>query len=169
MSSDDLDRPSLSEFDLSEVREPDDGILYLYRSANDGFWRVVSDADMALQEATGYPVGEIQELEAFSDEDVYTEGEYGEIIAIFVDDPRREHSKLEVEDPEHCKKCGAELPTDKFTIYDAQGRPMNWTDDGDFEVIEKCPDCWAERKIQLLKDESRSRYTGELPEALVDD
>lgn len=76
--------PSLDGFDLSDVREPSDGVLYLYKSSVDGFWRVESDEDMALQEATGYPVGEIQELEAFGDDDVCPEGEYGELLAVFV-------------------------------------------------------------------------------------
>ena len=76
------ERPQLSEFDLSKVREPKDGILYLYRSFVDGFWRVESDEDMALQEASGYPVGEIQELENFGED--CREGEYGDLIAVFV-------------------------------------------------------------------------------------
>jgi len=78
----DVDRPELSKFDLSEVREPQDGILYLYRSFVDGFWRVTSGEDMALQEATGYPVGEIQELEAYDEDD--RAGESGDLIAVYI-------------------------------------------------------------------------------------
>lgn len=82
---------------------------------------------------------------------------------------RREYSKLEVEDPEHCKECGAEIPTNKDTVYDEQGRPMNWTDDLEFVTIEKCPDCWVARKIERLEDECMSRFAGELPEVFARD
>jgi len=39
---------------------------------------------MALQEATGYPVGEIQELEAYGDKDGCPEGERGDLIAVYI-------------------------------------------------------------------------------------
>ena len=73
--------PSLGSFDWSGVREPAEGILYLYKSRVTGFWGVTDDQDMAVQEATGYPVGELQEDEALGDG---TGGEVGHIIALYV-------------------------------------------------------------------------------------
>lgn len=75
--------PHISRFDLSNVQKPSDGILYQYLNENQYFWFVCSDADMAQQEATGYPVGEIAELEKMGDWD---EGERGELVAIYVGD-----------------------------------------------------------------------------------
>lgn len=77
----DTNRPSLSEFDLSAVSKPTDGILYCYESAVDGLWYVTADADVALQEATGYPVGELVEYEA----DGWTDPqEHGKILSMIV-------------------------------------------------------------------------------------
>lgn len=79
-----VDRPKLSSFDLSPVPEPSDGILYLYRSSVDRQWYVEADEDMALQEATGYPVGELQEYEAMGD---HESAEDGVLHAIYVGEP----------------------------------------------------------------------------------
>lgn len=73
--------PPLDSFDPWKIREPDDGIVYLYKSSVDGFWRIIADEDMALQEATGHPVGELVEYEQMGD---YEESEMGELRAIFV-------------------------------------------------------------------------------------
>ena len=78
----------------------------------------------------------------------------------------REDSKLEVEDMEHCKKCGAELPIDQHQAYDGEGRPMNFTIDG-WQSIELCPDCWVEPQLEKLADECMERYAGELAEVLA--
>lgn len=75
------ERPDLDVFDWSNIPEPKDGILYLYRSSVDGFWYVWHDEDMALQDATGYPVGELIEYEEMGD---YEDAEAGELLAIYV-------------------------------------------------------------------------------------
>jgi hypothetical protein len=75
------EEPDLRAFDLSDIREPNDGVLYLFRSSVDGFWHLDSDEDMALQEATGYPAGELQEYEAMGDHEA---AEYGDLLAVFV-------------------------------------------------------------------------------------
>jgi len=46
----------------------------------DSFWYVESDEDIALQEATGYPVGELVSYEEMGHE----EAQHGELIAVFV-------------------------------------------------------------------------------------
>jgi len=75
--------PSLSKIDLSEVSEPDDGILYLYKSAVSGLWYVEPSADMALQEATNMPVGELVEQE---ESGYYVDSESGDLVAVYVGD-----------------------------------------------------------------------------------
>lgn len=83
MSSYERTRPPLSAFDLSEINPPKDGILYLYRCNSSGAWYVEPNEDMAIQEATGYPVGELVEYQEMGD---YESGEWGEIIAVYVSD-----------------------------------------------------------------------------------
>lgn len=79
-----------------------------------------------------------------------------------VSDARR-GSRLEVEDPEHCKECGAEIPTDEITVHDEQGRPQNLrSDTWEWVTIERCHDCWAEEKLRELCRESEARYAGEV-------
>lgn len=73
--------PRLSEFGAERLGQPGDGIVWLYKSDIDSSWSIVKDADMALQEATGYPVGELIDHEKRGD---YTESESGELRAIFV-------------------------------------------------------------------------------------
>lgn len=83
-------KPSVKSFDPWKLPQPDDGIVYLYRSFVDGFWRVINDEDIALQEATGYPVGELVEQESMGE---YDDSECGELRAIYVpssdSDPER--------------------------------------------------------------------------------
>ena len=84
MSADDTEHetsPPLSDFDPWKVGQPDDGIVWLYKSAVDGRWRIIKDEDHALQEATNYPVGELVEQEKRG---VYDESESGELRAIYV-------------------------------------------------------------------------------------
>lgn len=87
MTESGTEHPSLDQFDLSEVPRPDDGMLYLFRSANDGFWHVDNDPDIAQQEATGYPVGELVEHEERGE---YEDSESGELLAIYVGEEREE-------------------------------------------------------------------------------
>lgn len=75
--------PPLSNFDLSGLREPQNGLVYIFKSAADGFWAITSDPDIAQQDATGYPLGEIVEYEDYGD---YETGEYGELRALEVAD-----------------------------------------------------------------------------------
>ena len=77
--------PGLGRFDYSNVMKPHDGILYLLqRSGSGGEWWVYEDEDMALQAATGYPVGELVEYERAEYEDGWDPGEDGELRAVFI-------------------------------------------------------------------------------------
>jgi hypothetical protein len=75
----------------------------------------------------------------------------------------RSDSRLEKDDPEHCKKCGAEIPSDGY--HDSHGRPMSWSGT-DWVSLELCPDCWARGKIRKIRWECTERYAGEVPEVL---
>ena len=77
----------------------------------------------------------------------------------------RPNTRLEVDDPEHCKKCGGELP--KSDYKDSQGRPMFWAK-LNWQSIELCPDCWAEKEIDKLRSLWMERYGGECAEVLWD-
>jgi hypothetical protein len=84
------------------------------------------------------------------------------------DEIDRDGSRLEIEDPEHCKKCGAELPTGWCDTTDDLGRPMIWRSAlGEWVAIEKCPDCWARERIEGLIGECSDKYAGEVPEVLA--
>lgn len=82
----------------------------------------------------------------------------------------REGSRLEVDDPEYCKECGREIPYDEnFNAHDPQGRPMAYVAAKDaWVVLELCPDCWAEERIEKLVLESMARFHGEVGEVLAD-
>jgi len=73
--------PPLSDYSPWKVGQPDDGIVWLYKSSVDGKWRIIKDEDHALQEATGCPVEELCEYEQVGD---YESSERGELRAIFV-------------------------------------------------------------------------------------
>lgn len=88
--------PPLGEFIYRHVPRPKDGILWMYRSTVDGFWHIDNDADIALQEATGYPVGELVEYEELGD---YESGETGELRAVFVGEHYEEKKPA-------CPTCG---------------------------------------------------------------
>lgn len=77
----------------------------------------------------------------------------------------RADSRLAVDDPEHCKECGDELPESGHT--DSQGRPMFWRD-LEWHSIEYCPDCWAREEIAELRSRCMERYGGECAEVLWD-
>ena len=79
---------------------------------------------------------------------------------------RRDGSRLEIDDPEHCKRCGAEIPSGGDT--DAQGRPMSWIE-GDWVTLELCHDCWARDHVEKLQSECMERYNGELAGVLADE
>ena len=81
----------------------------------------------------------------------------------------RDGSRLEVDDPEHCKECGVEIQHPDFHAHDAQGRPMTYIqgDDGpEWISLERCADCWAEEKVEELASECMDRYGGSLAEVL---
>lgn len=81
-SNTDIDQaPSLQSFKPWKLPQPADGIVYLFRSTFDDSWRIINDADFALQEATGYPISELIELEETGD---YEASEEGELRAIYV-------------------------------------------------------------------------------------
>jgi hypothetical protein len=82
--------PPLADFDPWKVGQPDDGIVWLYKSAVDGFWRVIKDEDIALQEATNYPVGELVDQEQRGN---YEESESGELRAIYVPPANQDSNK----------------------------------------------------------------------------
>lgn len=73
--------PPLSDYEPWKIGQPDDGIIWLYKSDVDGFWRIIQDEDRALEEATGYPIGELRELERMGDSEYI---EYGELRAVFL-------------------------------------------------------------------------------------
>lgn len=115
-----MERPILDQFDLSEVSRPSDGVLYLYRSDNDGFWYVDRCEDLALEGATGYPVGELRDQEG----DEWDANEHGELIALYVGEPPCEHPLRSIErrgEPDwknssqtiwyygFCTNCGADV------------------------------------------------------------
>jgi len=79
----------------------------------------------------------------------------------------RDESRLEVDDPKHCKQCGAPISFDDFSAT-VEGKPMVWVD-GDWVILEKCHDCWAEAKVDELASECMDRYGGELAEVLDHD
>lgn len=114
------DAPPLDQFDLSNLREPDDGILYLYRSSVDGFWHIDTDEDMAMQEATGYPVGELAEHEEMGD---YDDAEYGELHALYVGDSHedgitqeRPHQITSSGQLLYCPLCGEKTEREEIPI-----------------------------------------------------
>jgi len=79
---------------------------------------------------------------------------------------RRNHSKLEKDDPGHCKKCGAELPDGTFDTVDEQGRPEIFYN-GEFVGIEKCGACWLKEQMSGIRSEFDRRYDpDDLPEVL---
>lgn len=130
--------PPLDGFDLSNLREPDDGILYLYRSFVDGFWHIDPDEDMALQEATGHPVGELIEYEEMGD---YLDSEDGELHALYVGDPQTNEMTQDINEENwpYCPRCGDELE-------EPAGPYADWTD---------CPNCgriWVECYIDQRPD-----------------
>ncbi len=82
---------------------------------------------------------------------------------------QRRQSKLEVDDPKHCKECGGELPTGPLESEDKQGRPEIWSSKlGKFVTIELCPDCWTNEQLKKLRRQCQERYDGNLPEVLED-
>lgn len=82
----------------------------------------------------------------------------------------RSGTKLEVDDPDYCKECGAELPTGDITARDDEGRLLIWKScEGGWETVETCPECWVEKRISRLRNECAERYGGHLAEVLARD
>lgn len=76
----------------------------------------------------------------------------------------RRGSRLELDDGEYCKRCGAELPGSKTN---PDGQRIIWDSDGlEWNVIELCPECWTEKRLQMLRGECMARYAGECSEVL---
>jgi predicted amidophosphoribosyltransferase len=76
----------------------------------------------------------------------------------------RRGTRLESDDPKHCKKCGAEIPhVDDYT--DKYGRPIAWVS-GDWVALERCHDCWAKDQLRQLRFECMERYNGHSSEVL---
>lgn len=118
--------PPIADYDLSELREPSEGILWVYRSSVDGFWYIDTDADMALQEATGYPVGELIDYERSGD---YQSGEAGELRAVFVGEEAKERIENSFARPPRCPECDHETVVAPRTI------------DGDMVAVVECRIC----------------------------
>lgn len=59
----------------------------MYRSSVDGYWHTTTDENIALQEATGYPVGELQNIEQMGDSECI---ENGELRALFIPSPEED-------------------------------------------------------------------------------
>jgi len=80
----------------------------------------------------------------------------------------RADSRLELDDPQHCKDCGAHLGLEDEPTDD-HGRPMTWIyPELDWESVEICKDCWAEEQLDALRHECMARYNGELSGVLTD-
>ena len=75
----------------------------------------------------------------------------------------RPNSRLEIDDPKHCKECGGELAEGESE--DAQGRPLNWGG-GQWHSIELCPECWTEKRLDKLRRLCMDRYRGQCSEVL---
>ena len=76
----------------------------------------------------------------------------------------RTRTLLEVDDGEYCKRCGCELPGEKT---DSEGRRVVWQPSKrEWEVIEKCPDCWVRQQLRNLYTEAGERFNGEIPDRL---
>ncbi|SFT06333.1 hypothetical protein [Halostagnicola kamekurae] len=77
-----------------------------------------------------------------------------------VRNPCRDNSRLEIDDPEHCKQCGAELPD--VDEKDAQGRPLVWTK-GQWESLEICADCWTDQELEKLRGSAWTDTSASVP------
>lgn len=138
-------------------------VVYRYRYCSEECRK--TDRNTALRGGEPHPNGEPERLDQ-EERELLTDG------GVEQDDggvDRRDGSRLEVEDPEHCKKCGGELPTGPCDATDAHGRPMIWSSAlADWQTIVKCPDCWARERIEGLIGECQDRYAGNVPEVLAD-
>ena len=80
---------------------------------------------------------------------------------------RRDGTRLEQDDPQHCKMCGGRINV--VSAHDSQGRPMSWDySSGEWIVLEKCADCWADEKLDELWSECMTRYDGTCAKELWD-
>ncbi len=64
-------------------------------------------------------------------------------------DERRKNSRLEVDDPQHCKECGAEIEID---TDGEDGMRYDFLQD-DYVAVERCAACFAEialKKVSLM-------------------
>lgn len=120
------ERPSLSSYDWSEIPAPADGILYLAKRRGDGFWLIYPDGDMALQAATGYPVGELIDYEEMGD---YEDAERGELRALFVGEDRSD-------EPDYGVSAVGGYVCQNFRAHDEEVEMVSGPFDG---VI--CPEC----------------------------
>ena len=72
---------------------------------------------------------------------------------------RRDGTRLENDDPQHCKKCGSRISVDD--VHDSQGRPLSWdSTEQDWVVIERCVECWSDKKLRNLSIDCMERYNG---------
>lgn len=84
-------------------------------------------------------------------------------------DSRRPGSKLEVDDPDYCKRCGAEIQCDDdadWVVRDEDGVYESYDGRGEWKRVEKCIDCWLDSELAVLRTRAESIYDGELPEVL---
>lgn len=85
----------------------------------------------------------------------------------------RERSKLAVDDPDYCKRCGAKIPfNDSRETFsrDADGVP-SVVYEGEVVQIERCPECWLKRAIdrQLLYEAAARYEHNAIPEVFFGD
>jgi len=79
------------------------------------------------------------------------------------DKNRRKSSKLENDDPKHCKKCGAKIDHEGPT--DNSGRPLTWmpygpdVDEPHWEPIERCRECWVQDHVDEIEMAAEHRYS----------
>lgn len=143
--------PPLSDSDPWKVGQPDDGIVWLYKSSVDGFWRIIKDEDHALEEATGYPVGELLEYERFDGDT--DDQEAGELRAISVppaesNEPEKDGTQR-VDEPV-CDRCGmpAKVKSEGEDIIAACACTELFVDD-----LSSVP-TWDNRSLQPATDRS---------------
>lgn len=80
----------------------------------------------------------------------------------------RDQTRLEVDDPQFCKECGAKMEVSSWGGTDPDGVPVVWMyDEWEWVRVEECHECWWQEQKKRLRHVCEQRYGGRLPEALA--